>query len=66
MKAEVNGEPTELAERSTVADVLRGIGKARKGVAVAMNGQLVRRSDWEETVVPEGARIEVLTAVQGG
>lgn len=66
MRAKLNGEDTELADGATIADVLRERDLVRNGVAVAMNGELIRRSRWEETTVAEGARIEILTAVQGG
>lgn len=66
MRAKLNGEDTELAESSTIADVLRERELVRDGVAVAMNGELIRRSSWADTPVPDGARIEILTAVQGG
>ena len=37
-----------------------------RGVAVALNGEVVRRGSWQQTELPDGARIEVVTAVQGG
>jgi sulfur carrier protein len=35
-------------------------------VAVALDGEVVLRGAWDERTVPEGARVEVLTAMQGG
>ncbi|TCP56613.1 sulfur carrier protein [Tamaricihabitans halophyticus] len=66
MRAKVNDVEVELAEGGTVEDVLRERGYPDSGVAVALDGQLVRRSAWASTDVPDGARIEVFTAVQGG
>jgi sulfur carrier protein len=37
-----------------------------RGVAVAIDGEVVRRSEWTTTVIPDGALIEVVTAVAGG
>jgi sulfur carrier protein len=37
-----------------------------RGVAVAVDGEVVRRGAWEQTVVPDGAAVEIVTAVQGG
>jgi sulfur carrier protein len=62
----VNGAVWDLADGSTVADVLARLGAAKSGVAVARGGEVVPRVSWAETVVHEGDEVEVLTAVQGG
>lgn len=66
MRIVVNGEAREAAEGSTLADVLSGAGVPERGVAVAVDDQVVRRADWPRHRLTEGARVEVLTAVQGG
>ncbi|EHK87395.1 sulfur carrier protein ThiS [Saccharomonospora azurea] len=66
MRVLVNGENHELPEGSTVADVLDTAVENSTGVAVAVNGEVVRRGDWADVVVGDGAVVEVLTAVQGG
>jgi sulfur carrier protein len=66
MKARVNGVDRELTEGATVADVLRLLEIPEHGVAVAVNGEVVPRARHPRTVLPEGADVEVLTAVQGG
>jgi len=43
-----------------------GAGAAIKGIAVAVNGEVVPRSAWETTGLHPGDRVEVLTAAQGG
>jgi sulfur carrier protein len=63
---QVNGAPRELAPGTTVADLLAQLGTATTGVAVALNGEVVPRAAHAETVVPDGAVVEVLTAAQGG
>jgi sulfur carrier protein len=61
----VNGEPRELA--GTVDDVLDALGvEVRRGMAVAVDAEVVPRSAWATTPVPDGARVEIVTAVQGG
>lgn len=37
-----------------------------RGIAVAIDGDVVRRGDWPTTLIPDGAQIEVVTAVAGG
>jgi sulfur carrier protein len=62
----VNGTERELADDATVADVLAVLGAPDRGVAVALDGEVVPRASWSDTVLPEGGAVEVLTAVQGG
>ncbi len=62
----INGESRLLPAGSSVLDVLVLVGAPQVGVAVAVDGVVVRRADWPGTTLPDGARIEVLTAVQGG
>ena len=37
-----------------------------KGIAVAVNGQVVRRVDWAAHRLADGDVVDVLTAAQGG
>ncbi len=62
----VNGERTELADGTTVAALLDRLAVPHRGVAVALDSEVVPRSAWDRTVVPDGAHVEVLQAVQGG
>jgi sulfur carrier protein len=64
----VNGEPTSVADDATVADLLRGldVDPGRRGIAVAVEGEVVPRSTWDEAVLGRGARVEIVNAVQGG
>lgn len=68
MNVNVNDEKTELKDGATVADLVEHMtGEvAEAGVAVAVEGRVISRSQWEETRLEEGARVDVLTAVQGG
>jgi len=64
----VNGEPHELEDGTTVAGLVVALGMPAngRGVAVALDGEVVPRGEWAERPVREGARVEVLTAMQGG
>jgi sulfur carrier protein len=64
----VNGEPTELAEGATVADVLERleVDRPRRGLAVAVDAEVVPRSEWDARPLGAGERVEVLNAIQGG
>lgn len=65
MKVVANGTERELRE-GTLPELLAQLGAPEQGVAVAVDGQVVTRADWPTTRLREGARVEVLTAVQGG
>jgi sulfur carrier protein len=61
----VNGEPRELT--GTVDELLDALGvEARRGMAVAVDAAVVPKSEWATTEVRDGARVEIVTAVQGG
>lgn len=66
MPVQVNGAQQEFPAAETLADVLTEHGVPEKGVAVALDGEVVPRGAWADTPVAEGARVEILTAVQGG
>lgn len=64
----LNGAESELRAGENVADVLARLGLAldAKGIAVAIDGVVVPRGEWQDFALPEGAHVEVLTAMQGG
>jgi len=68
MRIELNGEPRELAAGATLADAVResGAGDGARGVAVALDGVVVPRAEWEATALAGGQSVEVLAAIQGG
>jgi sulfur carrier protein len=64
----VNGEAVELGDAATVAAAVDRVGAEldRRGVAVAVDGEVVPRSAWERTELRDGQRVEVVGAIQGG
>jgi sulfur carrier protein len=63
----INGERQELGERATVEAAVRAAGAPDgRGVAVALDGEVVPRGEWATTELREGQQVEVLHAVQGG
>ena len=65
MKLVVNDEPVEVGEKTTVEQLLANLGMPDKGIAVAVDWAVVPRSQWHLWRA-DGARVEVLTSVQGG
>jgi sulfur carrier protein len=66
MRVVVNGEPTELQSGATVEAVLAALELPDRGVAVAVDAEVVPRGEWPAHELNEGARVEVLRAIQGG
>ena len=64
----LNGTPTTDRDGATLAELLAALGveSRARGVAVAVNGEVVPRSAWEDRRVADGDRVEALTAMQGG
>jgi sulfur carrier protein len=68
MIVELNGDRVDLAEGASVADAVAATGanSGRRGVAVAVDGEVVPRSGWGDTRLREGQKVEVVEAIQGG
>ena len=66
MKLHINGRPRELATPITLGELVDGEVSDRRGVAVALDGEVVPRVEWDTTTPPDGARVEIVGAVQGG
>jgi thiamine biosynthesis protein ThiS len=62
----LNGEPHRVPAGSTVLDLLAGLGRDPRIVAVERNGEIVRRAAYGETRLETGDRLEVVHFVQGG
>lgn len=66
MKASINGVEHDFPDSVTVAELLQHINAPERGIAVAKNDRVVRRSTFEQERVLEGDRIEIIKAVAGG
>ncbi|HEY1360208.1 MAG TPA: sulfur carrier protein ThiS [Thermoleophilaceae bacterium] len=64
----INGERRDLPGEATVETAVReaGVEREGRGVAVAVDGEVVPRGQWSGTALREGQQVEVLHAVQGG
>jgi sulfur carrier protein len=62
----LNGEARELPDAATIADVLALLEAPDRGVAVALDAEVVPRGEWARARLREGVHIEVVQAVQGG
>lgn len=70
----INGDAYRLAREATVEDAVKAalsdphepLAKRGRGVAIALDGEVVPQSEWKTTPLKEGQSLEVLAAIQGG
>jgi sulfur carrier protein len=68
MNVTINGEARRIEPGATVASVVQmlDVGPGARGVAVALDGEVVTRSRWPDTELRDGCRVEVVAAIGGG
>lgn len=66
MKLTVNGEEQRFDGPLSVDDLLGRLALDRRGLAVALNGEVVPRRTWGDRPVADGDQVEILTIAQGG
>ena len=68
MKVSINGEVDELRQGATVADAVERVHPAdlRRGLAAAVNGEVVPRDEWTDWTLDDDDEVEVLRAIGGG
>jgi sulfur carrier protein len=62
----VNGSPADVAPGTTIAELVRAMDAPDRGVAVAVDGEVVPRGTGEATPVADESNVEIVMAVQGG
>ncbi|MEA2421375.1 MAG: sulfur carrier protein, partial [Thermoleophilaceae bacterium] len=67
MRVLLNGERRDLDDGATVREAVTATGAPSegRGVAVALDGEVVPRRRWDDVPLREGQRIEIVQAVQG-
>lgn len=66
MRVVINGECREFPAGSTLSDALAARGTGERGIAVAVDNEIVPRGSWPTTRLTDDARVEIMTAVHGG
>ena len=66
MTIRLNGEPHELATRTTVSALLNTLGIDARRVAVEHNLEILRRQAFGDRMVHDGDRVEIVNFVGGG
>lgn len=66
MQVSVNGEHYDLPEAITVAELVERVGLGDERIALELNREIVPRSEFPETKLAEGDRVEIVRAIGGG
>jgi sulfur carrier protein len=61
----VNGRDDDYFFESVDA-LLTRLAIETRGIAVALDGEIVRRSEWSNTIVLDESSVEIVTAAAGG
>ena len=66
MHALINGKPADLADGTTVAELVNALGLGGQRIAVELNGEILPRSRHTETRIAAGDQLEIVHAIGGG
>lgn len=66
MKITINGEIRELENEVNLNRLLELFSLPSQRIAVELNREVVRKKDWEETIVKEADQVEIVHFVGGG
>jgi sulfur carrier protein len=68
IEIQLNGKPQVIEAEESLSQFLArtATSSTPMGVAVALNGRVIRMVDWPQTMLKAGDQIEIVTAQQGG
>ncbi len=62
----LNGSIYPIPDSTTVGELIESLGLPTKGIALALNREVVPKSSWNERSLSPQDRVELLTIAQGG
>ena len=66
MLIELNGDERDVPASITLSELVKHLALAPERLAIELNRKVVRRSDWQQTTLAEGDRVEIVHFVGGG
>ena len=66
MRIQVNGEYREFDLPLSIQDLIAVLGLRLERLAIELNGTVIRRVDWADTMLGDDDRIEIVHFVGGG
>ena len=62
----INGDLKKFSKETNIVSVLESLNISSKHIAIEINENLVFRSDWQETNLKDGDKVEIVKAIGGG
>ena len=62
----VNGKPRDLEGPQNLVDYLEALGITQGAIAIAYNGDIIRKNELQEVTLEDGDKLEIVRAVGGG
>ncbi|MCB0409762.1 MAG: sulfur carrier protein ThiS [Flavobacteriales bacterium] len=66
MDVTLNNNTIQINESTTVEQLIMEQNISSKGIAIALNNQVISKNDWQKTELKENDNIIIITATQGG
>ena len=66
IKIFINGDLKKFPSETNIVSVLESLNISSKHIAIEINENLVFRSDWQETNLKDGDKVEIVKAIGGG
>ena len=66
LRVKINGESREVNDQSSLNDLVEELSLSPARIAVELNGEVIRRTEWVQTLLAEGDRLEIVHFVGGG
>ena len=66
IKIFINGDLRKFPQETNIVSVLESLNISSKHIAIEINENLVFRSDWQETNLKDGDKVEIVKAIGGG
>ncbi len=68
MNIQINGKDREIRNNLNINELLQELGfnPEQPGIAVAVNREVIPKTDWDKTKIHEDNEVEIIRAVQGG
>ena len=66
MRIQINGEPREIADETTLAQLVSLLELKPEQIAIELNRRVVRRTDWSKALLREDDTLEIVHFVGGG
>lgn len=66
MQIQINGEPREVEQNLSLADLVEVLNLKAEQIAIELNQKIVRRAQWNEILLQASDQIEIVHFVGGG